>query len=154
MNDEIRKTLRSAGIEASSNDGKHEQPLIPLKQENVVFRQMFEYPVSDFETEVGFYVSVLGLTNIALTDEYALFQHPEHGFCISFRRVTDAASFVDTGLKLLFMTTDIPAADAHLGQTGLVPAGEIRKGSPVQDVIHFVTPAGVAVEIWQMPIDA
>ena len=153
MKDRILESLRTAGAEAIANDGHHEQTLIPLEQEDVVFRQMFEYPVADFEAEVGFYVRVFGLANIALTDDYALFKHPEYEYCVSFRKV-DGSTLKDTGLKLLFMTTDIPAADAHLEQTGLVPEREIRKGSPVQDVIHCKTPGGVAVEIWQMPIDS
>ena len=149
--DQIRELLRQTGQTAITNDGKHDQDLIPLEQENVVFRQMFEYQVEDFEAELGFYVSVLGLANIALTDEYALFKHPEHEYCISFRKNTSNVTAANTGLKLLFMTTNIPTAVAHLELSGLVPECEIRKGSPVQDVIHFATPAGVAVEIWEDP---
>lgn len=143
--------FRDAGAKAISKDGKHGHTQIQLQQKDVVFQQMFEYPVSDFEAEVGFYISVFGLPAIAMTDDYALFKHQENGYCISFRKDDSMPQPSTIGLKLLFMTTDIPGADVHLDQTGLVPDRDIRKGSPVQDVIHFSTPSGVAVEIWQMP---
>lgn len=145
--------LRATGARAIASDGRHDHKHIPFEQEHVVFRQMFEYTVAHFEVEVGFYVSVFGFPAIALTDDYALFKHPDHGYCISFRKVNDSSDPSHIGLKLLFMTTDIPAADAHLEETGLAADREIRKGSPVQDVIYFSTPAGVAVEIWQMPTE-
>lgn len=153
MDGQILDSLRTSGAEAITSDGAHENALIPLEQKNVVFRQMFEYPVADFEAEVGFYIRVFGFKNIALTDEYALFRHPKHEYCISFRKVDSSLALGELGLKLLFMTTDIPAADAHLEDTGLVPKREILQGSPVQDVIHFSTPAGLSIEIWQMPIE-
>lgn len=143
--------LRQAGAESIALDGKHNQEIIPLDQEDVVFQQMFEYPVEDFEAEVGFYVRVFGFPTIALTNEYALFKHPDKGYCMSFRKAEGAPAGSLQGLKLLFMTTDIPATEAHLEQTTLVPDRDIRKGSPVQDVIHFATPAGLAVEIWEDP---
>lgn len=145
--------FQRAGINTINREGEHDHDLIPLLQDSVVFQQMFEYPVTDFEAEVGFFVTVLGLSAIALTTEYALFKHPENGYCISFRKDVDSPAPSTIGLKLLFMTTDIPAAHAHLDGTELVPDHEIRKGSPVQDVIYFSTPAGVAVEIWHMPTD-
>lgn len=148
---EIIEQLRNAGVSAIVNDGVHRAMPIPLEHEGVIFQQMFEYPVADFEAEVGFYKRVLGFTTLALTSEYALFTHPEHGYCISFRKDVDSPSPATIGLKLLFMTRDIPAADAHLEATELVPVREIRKGSSVQDVIYFSTPAGVAVEIWEFP---
>lgn len=141
--------LREAGrttIETEKPTGK----LIPLEQGDVVFRQMFEYPVVDFEAEVGFYSEIFGFPNIAMTEDYALFTHPEGGFCLSFRKVDE--SKID-GLKLLFMTTDIPASDAHLASTGLVEDRAIRKGSEVQQVIHFTSPAGLAIEIWEEPTE-
>lgn len=143
--------LRAIGKEAIINDGTHNFSLIPLRQNGVVFQQMFEYPVADFEAEVGFYAGALGFSTIALTDDYTLFKHPEHGYCISFRKDVDLPAPSTIGLKILFMTKDIPQADTHLDQTCLVPNREIRNGSPVQQVISFSTPAGVAVEIWEDP---
>lgn len=152
--DQVLEQLRAAGEEAITNDGQHDHTLVPLHQDGVVFKQMFEYPVSDFKAEVGFYVRVFGFMTIALTDDYALFVHPEHGYCISFRKDGDLPSPSTIGLKLLFMTADIDSADVHLEQTNLIPDREIRKGSPVQQVIYFSTPAGVAVEIWEDPVTA
>lgn len=150
---EIIEHLRRAGAHLIHSDGKHDYQLIPFDHRNVVFRQMFEYAVTDFEAEVGFYASIFGFSTIALTSDYALFTHPQEGYCFSFRKAPDSPALSNIGLKLLFMTTDIPGTDAHLEQTGIVHEREIRKGSPVQDVIHFSTPAGVVVEIWQMPTD-
>lgn len=147
------KLLRETGSRAIINDGDCDTTVIPLQQSNVVFRQMFEYPVKDFEAEVGFYLDVFGFPAIALTKDYALFKHPETGDCISFRRNEESPTPIINGLKLLFMTTEISTTDTHLEATGFVPNREIRKGSAVQEVIHLSTPAGVTVEIWQMPID-
>lgn len=141
--------LRGSGrktIETEQPIGK----LIPLEQKGTVFRQMFEYPVVDFEAEVGFYSEVFGFQVVALTEDYALFSYPDGAFCLSFRKVANASI---EGLKLLFMTTDIDGADVHLGTTGLVDDRVIRKGSLVQQVIHVSTPAGLAIEIWEMPTD-
>lgn len=142
--------LRIAGLKAIDTEAATGE-LIPLEQNGVVFQQMFEYTVRDFPEEVGFYAEVLGLTPVALTNDYALFTHPEHRYCMSFRLDESAPDQSTTGLKLLFMTGNIPTANAHLEQTGLVPDRTISKGSPVQDVISFSTPNGVAVEIWEDP---
>lgn len=132
------------------DDGGISGDLIPLRQDNVVFRQMFEYSVADFEAEVGFYASVFGFPFIAMTEDYALFNHPDGSFCLSFIKADETHT---NGLKLLFMTTDIPGADEHLGSTGLVDDREIRMGSDVQRVIHFSAPSGLAIEIWEMPTE-
>lgn len=149
----IADHFRDIGIQVGKSDGEHEQAMIPLVQDGVVFRQMFEYPVADFEAEVGFFISVFGLQMIALDSGYALFQHPDAGYCFSFRKDASMPLPDSIGLKLLFMTTDISLADAHMEQTRLVPDRQIRPGSPVQQVIHFSSPNGVAIEIWQMPTD-
>lgn len=142
--------LRAAGVQAIASE-QATGAQIPLEQDGVVFQQMFEYPVRSFPEEVGFYAEVLGFTPIALTNDYALFTHPRHHYCLSFRLDASAPDPSTIGLKLLFMTRNIPAADAHLEQTGLIPSRTIFKGSPVQDVISFETPSGVAVEIWEDP---
>nr|WP_255622093.1 VOC family protein [Tessaracoccus sp. OS52] len=110
---------------------------------------MFEYAVSDFEAEVGFYAEVFGLDTVALTAGYALFEHPGEGFCLSFRRLPDSPPPATVGLKLLLMTTDLDAAERHLEETELVSERETREGSASQRVIHFESPGGVAVEIWE-----
>lgn len=143
--DELRELGRKT-IESEQPTGTP----IPLEQANVVFRQMFEYPVADFEAEVGFYSEVFGFSALALTTDYALFTYANGAFCLSFRKAQ--VSHLE-GLKLLFMTTDLDGADAHLAATGLVEDRVIRKGSEVQEVIHFSTPAGLAIEIWEDPTE-
>lgn len=124
--------------------------LIPLVFGDVVFRQMFEYPVVDFEAEVGFYAEVFGFPLIAMTEDYALLTYPDGSFCLSFRKADESHI---AGLKLLFMTTDIDGADVHLAEAELVNDRAIRMGSEVQRVIHFSSPAGLAIEIWEMPTE-
>jgi predicted enzyme related to lactoylglutathione lyase len=111
---------------------------------------MFEYSVVDFNAEVGFYTDVFGFPTIAMTRDYALFTDPGGAYCLSFRKANSSHL---PGLKLLFMTTDIDSADTHLGNTGIVPDRKITKGSDVQRVIHFSSPSGLAIEIWEMPLE-
>lgn len=141
--------LRASG-RTMIETGQQSGTLIPLEQSDVVFHQMFEYPVTDFEAEVGFYCKVFGFPMIAMTEDYALFTYPSGAFCLSFRKASESRI---EGLKMLFMTTDIPAADAHLAATGFVEDRAIRKGSDVQQVIHFTAPSGLAIEIWEMPTE-
>jgi hypothetical protein len=146
--------LREAGATAIRRHGRHERPMLHLEQDGVVFLQMFEYPVADFELEVGFFVRVFGLPTLALTDGYALFAHPDGAYGLSFRKDATLAPPSTIGLKLLFMTRDVEGARTQLQETGLVPDLAIRRGSPTQRVIHFATPSGVAVEIWEFPSTA
>jgi predicted enzyme related to lactoylglutathione lyase len=110
---------------------------------------MFEYSVADFEAEVGFYIDVFGSRIIAMIEDYALFTDLDGAYCLSFRK---AATTHLAGLKLLFMTTDIEGAAAHLDNTGMVNDREIRMGSDVQRVVHFSAPSGLAIEIWEDPL--
>lgn len=66
------------------------------------------------------------------------------------RKLGKRTSINSTRLQLLLATHDLPGADTPLKRTGLVADLEVHKGSPVRDVIHFSTPAWVAVENWQM----
>lgn len=128
--------------------------LIPLKQDGVVFRQMFEYPVADFEVEVGFYSAVFGFRFIALTSDYALFTTPANDFHVSFRLADKGGPTAMRGLKLLFMTANVEAAETHLRGTGLVSDLHVGMGSPVQRVLHLSTPAGLPIEVWEFPDEA
>lgn len=143
--------FRRVGQEAITNESAEAGNMLPLVQDGVVFRHMLEYPVTDFAAEVGFFASIFGLPSIALTHDYALFTHPEYGYCFSFRKDAHQPLPGSIGLKMLFMTDDIDSADEHLNRTGLVPDKEIRMGSTVQRVIHFATPSGLAIEIWEDP---
>lgn len=144
---DVLETLRDAGARTITSEHATGS-LIPLDQDGVVFRHMFEYGVADFEAEVGFYSQAFGFSPVAITHDYALFTHPDGSFCVSFRKDTENRT---VGLKLLFMTADIDAAEAHLAGTGLVEDREIRNGSPVQRVIYFAAPSGLAIEIWEDP---
>jgi hypothetical protein len=147
----ILDTFRAAGATAIRGGARHEHAMLHLAQDGVVFRQMFEYPVTNFSAEVGFFTMVFGLPTLALTDDYALFAHPEGAYCLSFRKDDTLPSPSAIGLKLLFMTTDIEGTKAQLQRSELVPDLAIREGTTVQRVIHFTTPAGVAIEIWECP---
>jgi len=147
----ILDMFREAGAAAILGDERHAPEMLRLEQDGVVFRQMFEYPVADFTAEVGFYALVFGLPTIALTDAYALFAHPDGAYCLSFRKDEQLPSPSVIRLKLLFMTTDVEGTIAQLQQSPVAPELEVRTGSPVQRVVHFSTPAGVAIEIWECP---
>jgi predicted enzyme related to lactoylglutathione lyase len=150
----ILDTFRAAGATAIRGGARNELVMLRMEQDGVVFRQMFEYPVTDFSAEVGFFTLVFGLSTLALTDEYALFAHPDGAYCLSFRKDDTLPSPSVIGLKLLFMTTDIDGTNAQLQRSGFVPDLAIREGTPVQRVIHFTTPAGVVIEIWECPSTA
>ncbi len=126
--------------------------LIPLDLDGVVFRQMFEYAVIDYEIEVGFFSEIFGFSVIAMTQDYALFTTPAGDFHFSLRAAGkhDTASRFD-GLKLLFMTADFASAEAHIHASGLIEDAEVRNGSPSQRVLYFTSPAGLPIEIWEDP---
>lgn len=126
--------------------------LIPLDLDGVVFRQMFEYAVDEYETEVGFYSEVFGFSVIAMTSDYALYTTPANEFHFSIRAADEhhAASKFD-GLKLLFMTADFATAEAHIRGSGLIKDAEVREGSPSQRVLYMTSPAGLSIEIWEDP---
>ena len=145
--------FRKSGVETIATERVTGQ-LIPLAQDGVVFRQMFEFAVADFEVEVGFYSAVFGFPFIALTNDYALFTTPGNDFHVSFRLATDGDATVMRGLKLLFMTADLNAAESHLRGTGLVDDLHVKAGSPVQQVLHLSTPVGLPIEIWEFPESA
>ena len=147
----ILDMFREAGAAAIGDSERHARAMLRLEQDGVAFRQMFEYPVTNISAEVGFFALVFGLPTLALTDEYALFAHPDGAYCLSFRKDETLPSPSVIGLKLLFMTTDVDGTIAQLQQSAVVPDLEVRIGTPVQRVIHFATPAGAAIEIWECP---
>ncbi len=148
---DIRQIFQERGASTIATSEPTGTP-IPLDLDDIVFKQMFEYAVVDFAAEVGFFSEVFGFGSIAMTADYALFTPPTGDFHFSIRLADDqhlASSF--DGLKLLFMTADFDAAESHIRDNGLVPDAEVRPGSPVQRVLHFATPAGLPIEIWEDP---
>lgn len=123
---------------------------LPWNFNGTVFRCAWEYPVMDFETEVGFYVDVLGFTTIALDDDYALFTTPEEDFTFACRRHPDARPRY-SGHVLCFMTKDIvsfaEALEARMGEDSVTRIA----GSPVQAVLRIASPAGLRIDIWECP---
>lgn len=144
MND----TWRAAGAQAIADPEGERKPL-PWSFDNTVFRCAWEYPVTDFETEIGFWIEGMGFSTIALDDEYALFTSLEHDFTFACRRRTPGADL--TGHVLCFMTKDIETLAQQLEDR--LPDGFVsrRAGSPVQTVLGLRTPAGLQVDIWEDP---
>lgn len=141
--------LRTIGKQAIAAGGTESNPL-PWKFEGTVFQCAWEYPVRDFEAEVGFFVDALGFRTIALDDGYALFTTPQEDLTFACRRCPGAN--VDyLGHILCFMTRDIDAfADVLASRIG--PDAITRvSGSPVQTVLRICSPAGLQVDIWEMP---
>lgn len=148
---DARQLFRERGV-ATIATGEPTGKPIPLDFDGIVFKQMFEYAVVEFEIEVGFFSEVFGFDAIAMTSDYALFTPPTGDFHFSIRLVDEShkvSSF--DGFKLLFMTGDFASAEAHVREIGLVSDAEVREGSPVQRVLHFATPAGLPIEIWEDP---
>ena len=148
---DVRHIFRERGASTIATGEPTGAP-IPLDQAGVVFRQMFEYAVVDFEAEVGFFSEDFGFDAIAMTPDYVLFTPPTGDFHFSIRLADDqhrVSSF--DGFKLLYMTADFDAAEAHVRESGLVRDAEVRKGSPVQRVLHLSTPAGLPIELWEDP---
>ena len=137
------------GRQAIAEEGMVANPL-PWNLDGTVFRCAWEYPVRDFEAEVGFYIDVLGFTRIALDDEYALFTTADEDFTFACRRHADASPDY-SGHILCLMTKDIEliadALEARLGDGSVTRVA----GSPVQTVLRITSPAGLQIDIWEMP---
>lgn len=142
-------TYRAIGGRAIKEGGAEVSPL-PWNFTNTVFRCAWEYPVADFEAEVGFYLHALGFSTLALDHEYALFTTPDNDLTFACRRREDGNSDY-RGHILCFMTRDIQSLaeslEARLEQ-GLVTR---VAGSPVQTVLRIESPAGLQIDIWEFP---
>ncbi|MEJ7839638.1 MAG: hypothetical protein WKF81_12530 [Thermomicrobiales bacterium] len=116
------------------------------------FRHTFEYSVTEFETEVGFYSSIFGFETVALDDSYALFTSPQRDFWLSIRRASvESPESNPSGLFLMFMSHNFPIVRDHLERVGagLVIADRVEPGG--LRVSKFLSPAGLAIELWEDP---
>jgi catechol 2,3-dioxygenase-like lactoylglutathione lyase family enzyme len=140
---------RDVGTRAIEKGGAETQPL-PWNFSGTVFRCAWEYPVADFEAEVGFYVDALGFTPLAIDHEYALFATPGNDLTFACRRHGDGNGDY-SGHILCFMTRDIGAFTTAL--EARVGSGAIQRldGSPVQTVLRLLSPAGLQLDIWEFP---
>jgi catechol 2,3-dioxygenase-like lactoylglutathione lyase family enzyme len=146
---DVTDRLAATGAQAIA-DGYHVSPSLPWDFQGTVFRCTWEYPVRDFEVEVGFYLDVLGFTTIALDNEYALFTTPDNDLTFACRRhVGESRNY--SGHILCFMTRNIEAfataLEARVGPDAITRVA----GSPVQTVLRLSSPAGVQIDIWEFP---
>ena len=81
------------GIDAIER-GSAASTSLPWNFNDTVFRCAWEYPVADFEAEVGFYLEALGFTTIALDGEYALFTTLEGDLTFACRRAEQTGEVV------------------------------------------------------------
>lgn len=141
--------LRAIGKHAIAQGGREPNPL-PWNFVDTVFRCAWEYPVTDFDAEVGFYLDVLGFSTIALDEEYALFTTPDEHLTFACRR-HEQGSHDYSGHILCFMTKDIESFAESL--EARVGANTIARlvGSPVQTVLRIASPAGLQIDIWEFP---
>jgi hypothetical protein len=142
-------TYRAIGSEAIQEAGTAVTPL-PWNFTSTVFRCAWEYPVADFEAEVGFYLQTLGFSTLALDGEYALFTTPENDLTFACRRHRSR----DTDYRghiLCFMTRDLETFAASLEDR--VGEGSVQRvdGSTVQTVLRVFSPAGLRIDIWEFP---
>lgn len=142
--------IREAGRRAIARPADPADPL-PWDFRGTVFRCAWEYPVSDFEAEVGFHVDVLGFETIALNEEYALFTTRDRDLTFACRRHDLAHDL--TGHTLCFMTRAIATFERALRER--LPDGAVgrRSGSSVQSVLELRSPAGLLIEVWEYPDD-
>ena len=140
---------RTNGRRAIDQGGAEPAPL-PWAFADTVFRCAWEYPVADFEAEVGFHVDVLGFRTIALDEEYALFSTPGNDLTFACRRHEQATGSYQ-GHILCFMTREIESFATALESR--IGAGAITRvaGSPVQTVLRIASPAGLQIDIWELP---
>ena len=122
---------------------------LPWDFRGTVFRCTWEYPVDDFETEVGFHLETLGCTTLALDDRYALFTTRDRAFTFACRRSAEHANLA--GHVLCFMTRDIAKFERALRERLPERAVTARSGSSVQRVLDLRSPAGLRLEIWEFP---
>lgn len=142
--------LRTVGRRAIAQGNRPRSPL-PWDFSDTVFRCAWEYPVSDFDAEVGFYLHVLGFDTIALDHEYALFTTQDRELTFACRRIEDLPDRGLSGHILCFMTRGIDALEAALQER--IGANAITRlaGSPVQTVLRITSPAGLQIDIWEFP---
>ena len=119
---------------------------LPWDFTDVVFRAAWEYPASDHRREASFLGAVLGMDQVALDDDYALLAGPGGAFHLAVRR-SDTVQDLSTQ-RFTLMTRDIAGMRAALESR--TPVDEFA-GSPVQRVLRIHTPAGLSIDIWEMP---
>lgn len=146
----MKKQWYKAGAQAIAGPESVRYPL-PWAFKEVVFRCAWEYPVVDFETEVGFWTEAIGLSTLALDNNYALFTTQDDDFTFACRRRESSIDL--SGHILCFMTRDIEMFRSALQKR--LPDGDVttRQGSSVQTVLGVKTPAGLQVDIWEFPDD-
>lgn len=141
--------MRTIGKHAIALGGRESEPL-PWNFTDTVFRCAWEYPVADFEAEVGFYLDVLGFNALALDDGYALFTTADEDLTFACRR-SEHARRDYSGHILCFMTKDIELfAESLETRVGAHAITRIT-GSPVQTVLRIASPAGLQIDIWEFP---
>lgn len=136
----------AAGQAAIRRGARGNDPL-PWDFRTTVFRCAWEYPAAEFETEVGFYLEVFGFETIALNHAYALFTTEDKELTFACRRGSGEL----TGHTLSFMTREIESFAAALEQRLPAAAVQRRTGSTVQTVLELRSPAGLKIEVWEMP---
>lgn len=138
------KKLRERGRKLIEQP-EHETPMIPLKVwEDFPLRFTVEYPVKDFEAEVGFWAEAFGLRFMSLNDEYAICTDEAYSFTFSFQAAFEAVDL--SHIKLQWFTDQLDDAIAALEQREVPHHVYFRSSS--QRYIRTKSPAGVIVEVW------
>lgn len=131
--------------ESALSDGAQGRDMLPFSWwKDVGWKQTFEYPVTEFETEAGFYLDVFGFTPAAFSEDYCLLTTPNEEFAFSFRKSAtqpDLAPF-----RLQFFTDELDTVLAAVHKRGIET--RVFEGSPGQRVIGITAPSGLPIEIW------
>src|SRR5579871_1404390 len=115
------------------------------------WKQCVEYAVSEFATEAGFFIDILGFPTNAFGPDYAMFTSPDRDFFFSVVLAKGKKKPTPPdAIRLQFMLDDPTQVASELESRGVrfeKKLAPCEKGSPLL-MGTFRTPHGVAVDIW------
>lgn len=110
------------------------------------------YTVDDYESEIGFFVDLLGFEVVAFDDSCAMFRDPEGVFHLQVSPTLESDATPPDTISLEFMVGNPVASAKALRSRGVVFEKDLAPCVEGSDLYYgrFRTPHGVAVEFWGM----
>jgi hypothetical protein len=117
------------------------------------WKQCVAYRVDDFESEVGYYFDVIGLSLFAIGSDSVMFTSPDNAFLLAVMPASgDAPAAPPKSVRVEFMVQDFFATVKELENRG-VAFDEVAQpwgaDSPMQ-IGCFATPGGIEIKLWGM----